>query len=251
MQIKIFRNWIIIGILLLIFASGCANLGQVQKYEVTPVVTEELPPGNGWWRARFRMDWPPDTEPIWYMDLYIAHQVILPLLELNKADIYLWRFHRRAKRDGAGRQFSFIFYSSPQTAQRIFSSLQSNFILTEALASGVIDDIVYDDPAEIRKPDIDDTSDKSWPAVIQKSWPYYITGVSQMWLNLVAAIAERDLKEGHRLVSFEEIETIYSGVDESITELWRINGRHAFLHHLNAVFGYHALIYYEKLYLNF
>ena len=237
--------------MLIIFSSGCTSLGQVQRYDVKPIAPEEFPSGNGWWRARFRMDWPPDTEAIWYMDLYIAHQVILPLLELNKTDIYLWRFHRRAKRDGAGRQFSFIFYSSPQTAQRIFNSLRSNSILIEALAAGVIDDIVYDDPSEIKKPDLNDTSDKRWPLVIQKSWPYYITGVSQMWLNLVAEIAERDLDEGHRSVSLEDIEAIYGGIDEAITELWRINGRHAFLHHLNAVFGYHALIYYEKLYLNF
>ena len=250
MQKKHIYNRLILVAMLIIFSSGCTSLGQVQKYEIKPMVTGDLPSGNGWWRVRFRMSWPPDTEAIWYMDLYLAHQVIMPLLELNKTDIYLWRFHRRARRDGAGRQFSFIFYSSPQTAQRIFNSLQSNPILIDTLADGIIREIVYDDPSIIRRPGIDDTSDKMWPVVIQKSWPYYITGVSQMWLNLVAEIAERDL-QGIRPVTLEDIESIYSQVDETITELWRNNGRHAFLHHLNAVFGYHALIYYEKLYLNF
>jgi hypothetical protein len=249
-QIKIFRNWLILGILLVIFASGCANLGQVQIPEVKPVPPEELPSGNGWWRVRFRMNWPLDTDPVWHMDLYLAHQVIRPLLEKNKADIYLWRFHRRAKRDGAGRQFTFFFYAPPRTAQHIFDALQSNPILIDTLSADVIDDIVYDNPADIQRPDIDDASDKKWPLLIQRTWPYYITGVSQMWLNLVVEIAERDLKD-HRPASHEEIDAFYRQVDETVTELWQKTGRHAFLHHLNAVFEYQPLLYWEKRYMDF
>jgi hypothetical protein len=139
-QTKILGNWIIIGILLVSFASGCSSPGQVQKHDVKPVTPVELPSGNGWWSVRFRMNWPPDTEPAWHLDLYLAHQVIKPLLEKNKPDIYLWRFHRRAKRDLAGRQFTFYFYSSPQTAQQIFDALQSNPIIDDTLSAGVIDD---------------------------------------------------------------------------------------------------------------
>jgi hypothetical protein len=172
------------------------------------------------------------------------------LLEENKADIYLWRFHRRAKRDGAGRQFSFYFYAPPRTAWQIFDSLRSNSILTYTLSAGIINEIVYDNPADTERPDIDDTSDKKWPLVIQRTWPYYIAGVSRMWLNLVVEIAERDLKD-HRPASLEEIEAFYRQVDDTVTRLWQQNGRHAFLHHLNAVFEYQPLIYYEKRYMNF
>ena len=250
MLIKPFRSLLILGLILATVAGGCAKMGRVQKYEVKPVVTEELPSGNGWWRVRIRMNWPLETDPVWHMDLYLAHQVFRPLLDQHGTDIYLWRFHRRAKRDSAGRQFSFIFYSSPRTAQQLFESLQSNPILTHNISSGVIDDIVYDNPANIKRPDLDDTSDKNWPLVIQKTWPYYITGVSQMWLNLVVEIAERDLRD-NRPASLEEIESFYRQVDDTVTRLWQQNGRHAFLHHLNAVFGYQPLIYYEKRYMNF
>ena len=249
-MIKPFCSLLILGLILATFASGCANLGPVHEHEVKPVAPEELPSGNGWWRVRFRMNWPPDTDPVWHMDLYIAHQVIMPLLEKNKNDIYLWRFHRRSKRDGAGRQFTFYFYSAPRTARQIFDALQSNPILIDTASAGVIDDIVYDNPVNIKRPDIDDTSDKNWPLPIQKTWPYFITGVSQMWLNLVAEIADRDLKD-HRPASLGEIEAFYRQVDETVTELWQKNGRHAFLHHLNAVFGYEPLIYYEKRFMNF
>ena len=250
MLIKTFRSLLILGTLLLVFLTGCASLGQVQTHEVKPVTPEALPSGNGWWGVRFRMNWPPDTDAVWHMDLYLAHQVIMPLLEKNKTDIYLWRFHRRAKRDGAGRQFTFYFYSSPRTAQQIFDALQSNPILIDTLSAGIIDEIVYDNPAHIKQPEIDDTSDKNWPLSIQKTWPYYINGVSQMWLNLVAEIADRDLKD-ERPASLEEIDSFYRQVDETVTELWQKNGRHAFLHHLNAVFGYEPLIYYEKRYMDF
>ncbi len=250
MQIKFYRNWLILGILIALFASGCSSLGQVQPHEVKPVAPAELPSGNGWWRVRFRMNWPADTEPVWHMDLYLAHQVIRPLLDKNKADINLWRFHRRAKRDLAGRQFTFFFYAPPRTAQQIFDALQSNPILIDTASAGVIDDIVYDNPADITRPGIDDASDKSWPLVIQRNWPYYITGVSQMWLHLVVEVAERDLKD-HRPASLEEIDAFYRQVDETVTELWQKNGRHAFLHHLNAVFEYQPLIYWEKRYMDF
>ena len=250
MQITIIRKWLTLGILIVVFASGCTTLGSVQTQGVKPLPPEELPSGNGWWRARFRMNWPLDTDPVWHMDLYLAHQVIRPLLEKNKADINLWRFHRRAKRDMAGRQFTFFFYGPPRTAQQIFDALRSNQILADALSAGVIDEIVYDNPADIKRPDIDDASDKNWPLLIQRTWPYYITGVSQMWLHLVVEVAERDLKD-HRPASLEEIDAFYLRVDETVTGLWQKSGRHAFLHHLNAVFEYHPLIYWEKRYMDF
>ena len=250
MLIKPFRILLVFGLLLAIFASGCSSLGSVQTQEIKPVAPEELPSGNGWWRARFRMNWPLDTDPVWHMDLYLAHQVIQPLLAKNKAEIYLWRFHRRAKRDLAGRQFTFYFYASPRTAQQIFNALESSPILADALSGGVIDEIVYDNPADIKRPDIDDASDGHWPVLIQKTWPYYITGVSQMWLNLVVEVAERDLND-NRPTTLEEIDSFYQQVDETVTEFWQKNGRHAFLHHLNAIFEYQPLIYWEKRYMDF
>jgi len=236
--------------LLLVIITGCSYLGRVQMQAIKPLKTRELPSGNGWWFARFRMHWPPDTKPIWYMDLYLAHQVILPKLEQHKPDISLWRFHRRAARDGAGRQFSFIFYSSPQTAQHIFNALQTDPLVAYLKTEGVLDQDVYDDPSPITRPNIEDTSDKKWPSSIQKTWPYYIMGASQMWLNLISEVATENLADDPP-ASIAEIETFYQQVNESITELWQKEGRHAFMHHLNALFEYEALIYWEKRYMTF
>ena len=250
MQVKAVRHGLTIGLLLLFVLAGCASLSPVQRHEVKSIKPAELPAGNGWWRVRFRMNWPPDTDPDWHMDLYLAHQVVMPLLEKNKKAIYLWRFHRRAKRDREGRRFTFWFYSTPATAQQIFDDLRSDPIVVNCLSAKVIDEIRYDDPARITRPHIKDTSDTNWPVSIQKTWPYYITGVSQMWLNLVAEIADRDLQDDHP-ETLEDIESFYRQADETVTELWQKNGRHAFLHHLNAVFGYEPLIYWEKRYMEF
>ena len=241
---------IVSAFLFLVVISGCASLGRVQPQEVKPLKYRELPSGTGWWAARFRMHWPPDTKPIWYMDLYLAHQVILPRLEQNRADINLWRFHRRAARDGGSRQFSFIFYSSPQTAQKIFNSIRIDPLVNNLKLAGVLDQDVYDDPTQISQPNIEDAGDKSWPRSIQKSWPYYIMGASQMWLNLIVEVAAENLTDDPP-ASITEIEQFYQKVDGIITQLWQNEGRHAFMHHLNALFEYEPLIYWEKRYMNF
>ena len=248
--IRELRNWLPLSFFFLVVMAGCTSLGQVQIRETTPLQPDVLPVGNGWWYARFRMNWPPNTDPVWYMDLVIAHQVILPLLQAHQNDIYLWRFHRRASRDGAGRQFSFIFYASPRTAQNIFQTLQSDPMIANMKFAGVIDDIVCDDPDKLARPNIEDASDKNWPVSIQKTWPYYIMGVSQMWLNLIVQVADDNMKSDSP-ASVKEIETFYTQVNETITELWQKQGRHAFMHHLNALFGYKPLIYWEKRYMTF
>ena len=250
MKIRTLRNWMTIIVLLATTLVGCSSLGQVSRHEVKPVVPEELPSGNGWWHARFRMNWPPETEPIWHMDLYLAHQVIMPVLDEYKGDIYLWRFHRRANRDGHGRQFTFWFYSTPRTAQQIFEALKTDPIIIDNLADGFLGEVVYSKITEIKRPNIEDTSDPKWPDSIQKTWPYYIEGVSRMWLDLVARVADDDLKDDPP-ASPGEIDSFYRQVNESVTELWQTKGRHAFMHHLNAVFGYEPLIYYEKRMMNF
>jgi hypothetical protein len=225
-------------------------MGQVRTKEIKPLKPAELPSGQGWWYARFRMHWPPDTDPVWYIDLYLAHQVILPLLKQHRADIDLWRFHRRAARDGHGRQFSFVFYSSPLTAQQIYNSLKSDPLIANLKSAGILKRVVYEDPTRVIRPNIEDTSDENWPETIQKTWPYYIMGASEMWLNLISEIAAEKLTDNPP-ASIGEIEAFYQLVNNTVTELWKTEGRHAYMHHLNAIFEYEPLIYYEKKYLTF
>ena len=63
-------------------------------------------------------------------------------------------------------------------------------------------------------------------------------------------MAEKILEE-ETPKSIEEIEAFYNQINESIIELWQEEGRHALLHHLNAIFGYEPLAVYEKRFLKF
>ena len=248
--IRVLRNWLTVFLACFVCMVGCSPISRVQTQEMDLPSSEMLPSGNGWWYVRYRINWPPNTDPIWYPDLYIAHRILRPVLQAHQNDIPLWRFHRRAARDDAGRQFSFIFFSSPDTAQNVFQTLRSNPMADNLKFSGLIDDIIYDDPTKLTRPNIEDTSDKNWSAAIQKAWPYYIMGVSQMWLELIGQLADEKMKS-NPTTSINEIESFYGQVDETMTNSWQKQGRHAFMHHLNALFEYKPLIYYEKRFLTF
>lgn len=194
---------------------------------------------KAWWAARFAIKWPKkNKEPDWYMGAFIANEVVSPILEKFKNNIILWRFHRRAARDHAGHQFSFLFYTTPETAKHIYAQLKSNQMLTNLKQAGLIVRDNYDNPEKLKKPNIEDTSDKSWSISVQKAWPYFIMGASQLWLELIKEIkAQNDQKPS----TMTQKVAHYKQVTKLIRELWKDEGKHAFLHHLNAIFGYAPL----------
>jgi len=227
--------------------TGCATVETVR-----PPVIQTHPPENaetphGWWRASFRIAWPEDQSPAWDLDLLLAHRAISPLLDRYEKQISLWRFHRRAARDSIGHQFSFIFYSSPETAAEIYQSLRSEPLLEEMKRAGILLEVLYKDPNRIDNPNIEDTSDPNWSPEMKKAWPYYIMGVSRLWLNLIAQY-EAELSGGERPSRLEEDRGLYREVNEAIGRSWQEEGRHALLHHLNAIFGYDPIkVYVEQM----
>ncbi|MDH3559475.1 MAG: hypothetical protein OEN52_00795, partial [Gammaproteobacteria bacterium] len=82
---------------------GCASFspivesGDTQEHDQTPSGT--LPEGEGWWYARFHIDWPEGEEIRWYMGTLIGAEVIAPTFDEYYQDVYIWRVHRRASRD--------------------------------------------------------------------------------------------------------------------------------------------------------
>ena len=226
--------------------AGCSLLAPVKKPEINDKYIE----GYNWWYVRFRLNWPENEKPEWYLDTLIAHRIIAPVLERYDGQIELWRFHRRAARDSSGHQFSFIFYASEHTAADIYSDLQADGLLEELVAETIITSVIYDDLSRANRTDIADTSDPAWSPAVQYSWPYYIMGASRMWLGLIGETVE-STEVKNSLATIEEMQIFYSGVNESITEVWRNKGRHAFLHHLNALFGYEPLLFYEEEPLRF
>jgi len=205
---------------------------------------------NGWWTARFYIDWPQNTQPPWHIDLLLAHRVIAPVLDEHRGHLALWRFHRRAQRDEEGHRFTFIFYSSPETARQVNKSLKSDPLLEELRSTGIVARDCYDDPSVVASPNIEDTSDSHWSPLIKKSWPHYIMGACQMWLTLVTDVADHFAKQQQEQ-SLSNLSSFYQQVNAAVNGLWREEGRHALLHHLNAVFGYEPIKVIEARFMQF
>jgi hypothetical protein len=229
---------------------GCVSVGPDLPPLGSPDQRMEKVPKSGWWHARFSIAWPEGKGPSWSVDPLLAHVVVSPLLSLHGNEIALYRFHRRTARDQAGHQFSFIFYSSQDTAREIFSRFQSDVKLKALKDRGVVVRDAYDDTSMITRPNIEDTSDRNWSPAVQKSWPFYIMGVSEMWLNLISEVANQISGE-NTPASVDEQLRFYEQVNASIDRMWKDEGQHAFLHHLNAIFGYEPLTVSEKRLMSF
>ncbi len=190
---------------------------------------------KNWWYVRFKKSWPESEPAAWHYDLLLAHQVILPILTQYREGIELWRFHRRAHRDDKGAQFSFIFYSSVSDASNIYAAIRQHDLLNELLAMELLESMAFEDLTDLSNQTIADTSDVAWPIEMQQVWPYYIMGASQTWLSLVDIIYHQQTPAPDDLDAMVET---YQTVSNIIDLGWMRYGKHAFLHHINALFGY-------------
>lgn len=233
---KIF--WLILSIVLL---SACT----VSRQPVTPpmrtIPVVEDANEIGWYRISFEITWPKDQEPSWYMDALLADRIVAPVLEQYREKIHSWRFHRRASRDAAGHRFSFIFYTSGFTAAQIIAAVKRQPPLQRLLSDKQLVRVDYADPQVNNKPNIEDTSDPIWPLMVQKTWPSFIMGASDMWLGLVHEFAQAAQKNEKN-----NDEMLYREVQKQLSAFWREQGQHPLLHHLNALFGYEEMIVIDR-----
>jgi len=236
--------------LVIMVTAGCGSVRPVATPDLEPKKEKVKSAESGWWHARFVIKWPEDEEPSWHMDLFLAREIVSPVLYQYQKHIVLWRFHRRAIRDEIAHQFSFIFYSSPETARKIYYGMKSHPRLEALKRAGIVMKDYYDDTTRMSEPNIEDASDLNWSSPIKKSWPYYMMGVSQMWLHLIAEIAE-EVSGETKPSSVEDMEAFYQKVGASLQTSWREEGGHAFLHHLNALFEYKPVIISEKRLMTF
>lgn len=226
------------GVLALaLLLSGC-----VYRPLVKVTAPAGAPPAEeqSWWAARYRHTWPEGEEPRWHQDLCVAHEIVAPVLNAHRREIALWRFHRRAARDGAWHQFSFIFYATPEAARRVFADLQARPALAEFKAAGLLRQDVYEEAGLPEPRRVEATSDHRWPPVVQAAWPYFIMGVSENWLTL--ATLELARRPPAEFPGLEERLEACRRSQAYLNALWRREGYHAYLHHLNAVFGYAPLL---------
>lgn len=210
--------------------AGCASIRSLPE------------PGTGasWQRVRIQIHWNRTEQPNWHIDALLAHRVAGPLLQRERASISLWRFHRRATDDSAGHSLSLLTYASPALNASLCQSLRTDPLVTEMSRAGLLDRVECEGFAADRERLVEGSSDPRWPPALQRSWPYYIMGASEMWLRLIgehasAAAPPEEAPDQSRTVAF------YRQVDQAVTRTWQLEGGHAFLHHLNALFGYQPI----------
>jgi hypothetical protein len=236
-----YLHCILCGCLIFCSLNGCtAHHEKTTQKSIFGRASSSMPADHQfWWNCRFKIHWPSGQDPDLTIDLLIAHGVVFPVINEHIDKISYWRFHRRARRDTAGHQFSFMFYADPQTASEIFEKIQRNDILRKAKASHMVEMLLVDNVQKPSRPDIKDKSDRHWSPLMQKTWPYYIMGVSSLWLELIKEVMADVSLETDNVWSLLEH---YRKADARVTSIWYKEGQHALLHHLNAIFGYSPLL---------
>jgi len=203
-----------------------------------------------WWRYVVKLSWPQDQEPAWHMDLLLADQLFAPTLREFSSQLPLWRFHRRASRDNAGHQFSFLFFSNVELANKVYASIDQQYEFLRNIGLTGIDSVAKTESSTLPTSGIASSSDQRWPVEIQETWPYFIKGVCESWLLLLQQIVKPELSASD-MANFATLNAIYQSAETQVNALWQQQGGHAYLHHLNAVFGYQSVIITERKLMNF
>lgn len=235
------RGKLIFLILLAIccITTACAPAANISG-EVSEASTDDDFTGDlAWHSCRFRMVWPENSKPDMDIDLFIAHSIVGPVVEEYNKNLPFWRFHRRAIRDDTGHQFSFLFYTNDSLRNAITKKIMASYRLEQLVQNKYIENINCNDGPHWTGQNIEDASDKSWSTSVQKNWPHYITGVSRLWLGLIEDAISTTNSEQY---TFLQLVDEYRYANRKITETWQSQGAHAFIHHLNAIFGYENLL---------
>lgn len=167
-----------------------------------------------------------------------------PIIQKFKSDLDCWSFHRSI--DGDDHRLKFNLYTSAEKAAEILNEIKSNdfysIIKNNYLDIDGVDLEFLDKDNEANNFNKEIISDvENWPKEIQKSWPPYIKGVCEMFINLITEVKKNTPNQLDKN-NVKQIEEYYKEISKKIAALWFKYGSHAFLHHLGAIFGY-ELIY--------
>jgi hypothetical protein len=185
-----------------------------------------------WYHFQLRFEHPAK----WWIDIYLIDTVFRNIIAEHRNELKLWRFHRRSAPNEKGHQFSFLCYINETNV----SQIESDIFEHPSVVFLDQNDLLLNKLNDNCGSNFEDTSDPNWPIEIQKSWPYYIMGVSEMLLNLIEQIKQSHSSYDDNDIS--SVESYYVELNNKLIDVWYHEGSHVFLHHLNALFGYFPLI---------
>ena len=236
---------------IIVLLSACATQVKSMRTDLIAGANNPVLSGDAyWWRFEVHMQWPENQAANWYMDLLLADQLFAPVIEEFSSQLPVWRFHRRAVRDPGGHRFAMLFYSDVDLARKVFERIEQRYSFLQNIGLHGIEYVAKSDLSNPPPPGIAAASDESWYVEIQRTWPYFIKGVSESWLHLLQSMARPALAD-QDIPDFDALATIYQKVNDKMSVYWRNQGGHAYLHHLNAIFGYTDVIITERKLMRF
>lgn len=186
-----------------------------------------------WYNYRFKIKLPSNQAPRWWVDICLIDSVVRDILTQHGEQIKLWRFHRRVQNDAGGHKFSFLCYCSEKISESIQKLIDEHSVLKCFLDSDILEGHEKEDNGSR----IEATSDGMWSIELKKAWPQYIMGVSSLILDLISEIrSHHDLSVSTN--NSGDLEKTYSAINKRLIGIWSNEGSEAFLHHINALFGY-------------
>lgn len=189
---------------------------------------------NKWHFINFKIKWDKKFPVNFFVDLMIIDLLISPTIEKFEPKLILWRLHRSATKDG--HILRFIFYITPKISEDIFKNIEANKFYA-FIKKNYLEDLIEQEGSQ----KIEGAGDSNWPQEINKSWPYYIMGVSNMFIKLIKEV-KVSINNQPKENSKEELESYYKEIEKKIDDIWLRYGCHSFIHHLSAIIGYKPVI---------
>lgn len=233
------RISLVLAGLLLTACTPALHVEQAPLLEPTKAVLDAEQADRFWWQLRIKLSWPEGDAPDFSRHLLIAEQLLLPVITEREQQLPLWRFHRRAGRDGAGHQFSLLFFTDETSATQINDTVNANPLTQWLIEQKMIEKTRFQKRSKEELGHLENTSDPNWPMEIQRSWPYFIMGASQTWLMLVQELSSEEPLSG--TVDYPALLAHYRVVDAKLNAQWQDYAQHVYLHHLSAIFGYQPI----------
>ena len=159
MQIFCFTSrFFLISVFISLLLTGCSSISQRPSQSVSYPLEGRHMVNPAWRNCFFKIHWPEESDLKFELDLLLAHRIVAPILKQYGDSLYRWRFHRRANRDDAGHQFSFIFYSGADVAAQINQQINQSIIKQRLMAENILETTGCTSAEDAKQKHIEDTS---------------------------------------------------------------------------------------------
>ena len=202
---------------------------------VKPKNISKLSDSYKWYFYRFRLKYNFGKAPKWWLDLFIIDRIFRIIIKDKGINyqVKLWRFHRRSGEDNTGHQTTLACYTTGRDSVTIDNIIRSTPSFKLLSDGNLLREYFIEEGGEY----IDGSGDGHWPIEIRQSWPYFIQGASESILEMLRLIID-GIWHMEDFDNILDIEEFYQKVNERLVHIWYSQGGHAYLHHLNALFGY-------------